>query len=234
MKANRRKRHRFALLRIVRARPRLFICGAISVVVPVILAFLTSWRPATRLLAGWDIGVALYLAVVVQMMRRSDIRRIRRRAAQQDEGQFTILVLTVAAALASLAAIFVHFGSSAINGSRQPISLTLPALTILLSWAFIHTMFALHYAHEFYDETASGGLTFPGDREPDYWDFVYFSFVIGMTSQVSDVSITSKQIRRTVAAHGVVSFVFNAALLALTVNLAASAISVPDSTPAYP
>jgi uncharacterized membrane protein len=225
MPTNRRRHRRFALLRIVRARPRLFSCGAISIVVTASLAFLTSWRLATRLLAGWDIGVALYLALVVEMMRCSDIRRIRRRAAQQDEGQFTILVLTVAAALASLAAIFVQFGSSAVNGSRQPISVILPFLTILLSWAFIHTMFALHYAHEFYDETASGGLAFPGnDREPDYWDFVYFSFVIGMTSQVSDVGITSKQIRRTVAAHGAVSFVFNAALLALTVNLAASAI----------
>ena len=97
-------------------------------------------------------------------------------------------------------------------------------LTIVLSWAFIHTMFALHYAHEFYDRTA-GGMAFPGDdREPDYWDFVYFSFVIGMTSQVSDVDVTSKEIRRTVTAHGVVAFVFNVALLALTINLAASAI----------
>jgi uncharacterized membrane protein len=95
----------------------------------------------------------------------------------------------------------------------------------LLSWALIHTIFALHYAHEFYDEIAGGGLAFPGDdKEPDYWDFVYFSFVIGMTSQVSDVGITSKQIRRTAAAHGVVAFFFNAALLALTINLAASAI----------
>jgi uncharacterized membrane protein len=97
-------------------------------------------------------------------------------------------------------------------------------LTIFLSWAFIHTMFALHYAHEYYDRTA-GGMAFPGDdREPDYWDFVYFSFVIGMTSQVSDVGVTSKEIRRTVTAHGVVAFVFNVALLALTINLAASAI----------
>jgi uncharacterized membrane protein len=95
----------------------------------------------------------------------------------------------------------------------------------LLSWAFIHTIFALHYAHEFYDEDIGGGLAFPGgETEPDYWDFVYFSFVIGMTSQVSDVGVTHKEIRRTVAAHGVVSFVFNAALLALTVNIAASAI----------
>jgi uncharacterized membrane protein len=88
-----------------------------------------------------------------------------------------------------------------------------------------HTIFALHYAHEFYGEDAEqGGLTFPGGEEPDYWDFVYFSFVIGMTSQVSDVAICSKSIRRTATAHGVLSFIFNAALLALTVNIAASAL----------
>ena len=88
----------------------------------------------------------------------------------------------------------------------------------------IHTIFALHYAHEFYDET-SGGLAFPGtDGEPDYWDFAYFSFVIGMTSQVSDVAITCKPIRRIATAHGVLSFVFNVGVLAVTINLAASAI----------
>jgi uncharacterized membrane protein len=87
-----------------------------------------------------------------------------------------------------------------------------------------HTIFALHYAHEFYSQDGGGGLTFPGTAEPDYWDFVYFSFVIGMTSQVSDVAVSCQPIRRTATAHGILSFVFNAALLALTVNIAASAI----------
>ena len=213
-----------ALLRIVRARPRLFACGAIGAVV-VGVAFASNWRPETRLLTGWDVGVALYLALVFQMMGRSNIHTMRRHAAEQDEGRLAMLVLTVAAALASLAAIFaVLGGSGGTAGNRPPANVTLAAFTILLSWAFIHTIFALHYAHEFYDETDGGGLAFPGDREPDYWDFVYFSFVIGMTSQVSDVAITSKLIRRTAAAHGIVSFVFNAALLALTINLAASAL----------
>jgi uncharacterized membrane protein len=212
-------------LRIVRARPRLFSSGAVAILVTGVLSLVTPWRLPTRLLTGWDIAVALYLTLAFQMMASSTIDRIRLRAAQEDEGQATILVLTVAAALASLAAIFAELGGAGgAGGGREPIPLVLAALTILLSWAFIHTIFALHYAHEFYDETA-GGMAFPGgDAEPDYWDFVYFSFVIGMTSQVSDVGVTSKQIRRTVAAHGVVSFVFNAALLALTVNLAASAI----------
>jgi uncharacterized membrane protein len=125
----------------------------------------------------------------------------------------------------SLAALFIELGTSGTGGSRQPGALILAIITIVLSWAFIHTMFALHYAHEFYDESDGRGLTFPGgEDEPDYWDFVYFALVVGMTSQVSDVGVTSKVIRRTVAAHGVVSFFFNVALLALMVNIAASAI----------
>ena len=100
-------------------------------------------------------------------------------------------------------------------------------ITIALSWAAVHTTFALHYAHDYYRHPP-GGLQFPsGDKEDhaDYWDFVYFSFVIGMTAQVSDVGITDKTIRRTATAHGIVSFIYNTALLALTVNIAASAIS---------
>ena len=223
---NREIRRPPLLLRIVRSRPRLFVSAALGVVVTGGLAALTNWRPATRLLVGWDLGIGLYLALAFHMMAASDVHHIRRRAARQDEGQLAILVLTVAAALASLAAIFAELGTSAGGGGgRQPIHLVLATVTIVLSWAFIHTIFALHYAHEFYDESAGRGMAFPGgDKEPDYWDFVYFSFVIGMTSQVSDVGVTSKEIRRTVAAHGVVSFMFNAALLALTVNIAASAI----------
>ncbi len=192
--------------------------------VTVALGVLTDWRLATRLLVGWDIYVGLYLALVAHLMSASNVHRMRERAAREDEGQHTLLVLTVAAALVSLAAIVAELGST-IGTTRRASNVVLAALTILLSWAFIHAMFALHYAHEFYDETDGGGMAFPGgDPEPDYWDFVYFSFVIGMTSQVSDVGITSKHIRRTVAAHGVVAFVFNVALLALTINIAASAI----------
>ena len=215
-------------LRVVRARPRLFFSGAFGVVVTVVLFVATSWRPATRLLVGWDIAIALYLVLAFEMMAGERIHKIRERAAGQDEGRVAILVLTVAAALASLAAIVVELGTSGGNGgAREPYRLIVATITIVLSWAFIHTIFALHYAHDFYGENAGrgGGMVFPGgEAEPDYWDFVYFSFVIGMTSQVSDVGVTSKPIRRTVAAHGIVSFFFNAALLALTVNIAASAL----------
>jgi uncharacterized membrane protein len=222
-----RARRRLTLpIRLVRARPRLFSSLAVGLVVMAALTVATNWRLSPRFLVGWDVGAALYLVLAFQVMNASDVHGMRRRAAEEDEGQFAMLILTVAAALASLVAIFAELTSTAGNGEvRQPIQLVLATVTILLSWAFIHTMFALHYAHEFYDEETGGGLAFPGgDLEPDYWDFVYFSFVIGMTSQVSDVGITSRPIRRTVAAHGVVSFMFNAALLALTVNIAASAL----------
>jgi uncharacterized membrane protein len=221
------RRSRFLLLRVVRARPRLFFCGALGVVVVLALTALTGWRLSTRLLLGWNIAVGLYMVLVFDLMAHSDTRQIRLRAAKEDEGQFALLVLTVAAALMSLAAIFAELSGSPGTGSRQSGPLLLATATILLSWAFIHTMFALHYAHEFYDADPrhGGGMAFPGgDEEPDYWDFAYFSFVIGTTAQVSDVAVTKKGIRRTVAVHGAVSFVFNAALLALIVNIAASAI----------
>jgi uncharacterized membrane protein len=208
--------------RIVRGRPRLFGSLAVGVAVGLALVAATDWRQPTRLLVAWDVFLTLYLTLAAHLMAASGIEHIRQRAAVEDEGQNTILVLTVAAGLASLAAIFAELGA---GSGRRPIHIALAAATILLSWAFIHTIFALHYAHEFYDEEIGGGLAFPGGAaEPDYWDFVYFSFVIGMTSQVSDVGITNRQIRRTAAAHGVVAFVFNATLLALTVNIAASAI----------
>ena len=223
---NRKTRRAPWVWRIIRARPRLFASFMVSIAATVALAVLTDWRPVMRDLVGWDIGVGLYVILAFEMIARADVHQIRRRAAAQDEGAIVILILTVAAALASILAIVGLLGTSAAGAApRRSVELILATITIVLSWAFIHTMFALHYAHEFYDESGVRGMAFPGGLEkPDYWDFVYFSLVIGMTSQVSDVGITTKEIRRTVAAHGVVSFFFNAALLALTVNIAASAI----------
>jgi len=223
---NRKTRRAPWVWRIIRALPRLFVSFMVSIAATVALAVLTDWRPVMRDLVGWDIGVGLYVILAFEMMARADVHQIRRRAAAQDEGAIVILILTVAAALASILAIVGLLGTSAAGAApRRSVELILATITIVLSWAFIHTMFALHYAHEFYDESGVRGMAFPGGLEkPDYWDFVYFSLVIGMTSQVSDVGITTKEIRRTVAAHGVVSFFFNAALLALTVNIAASAI----------
>jgi len=186
---------------------------------------LTDWRLATRLLVAWDVFAGLYLLLVLQMMATAKVDRIRRRARLQDEGQTAILALTATAALASLAAILALLSASGPHG-RQPADLLLAILTSFMSWALTHTIFALHYAHEYYDENEGrgGGMKFPIEGNPDYWDFMYFSFTIGMCAQVSDIGVSCKPIRRTVLGHSIISFVFNTALLALTVNIAASAI----------
>jgi uncharacterized membrane protein len=220
---NRRARRLPYLVRIVRARPRLFVSLLAGLAVAALLP--SEWRYVTRILVGWDAAVWLYLASIYHLIAKASVSHIRKHAAMDDEGRWAILVLTVVAALATLAAIIAELGTGQGSG-RQFGHLLLATLTILSSWAFIHFIFALHYAHEFYGEDGEkkSGLAFPGNEKPDYWDFVYFSFVIGMTSQVSDVAVTSRAIRHTVTAHGIVSFIFNAALLALTVNIAASAI----------
>jgi uncharacterized membrane protein len=210
-------------LRVIRARPRLTISAVIGLTV--IAALPSAWSVPTRMLLGWDGGIVLYLVLVYTMIAGTDAERVRGRALRQDEGRIAILVLTIAAAVASLGAILGELSSSH-GTTRTTPELALAALTIALSWGFIHTMFALHYAHDYYGARGDEkrGLNFPGEDAPDYWDFVYFSFVIGMTSQVSDVAVTSRGIRRTVNAHGIVSFFFNVTLLALTVNLAAGVI----------
>jgi uncharacterized membrane protein len=245
-----RQRHRWPyIFRVMRARPRLFVSGGTGLVVIAVLFAVTDWRPSTRLLVGWDVGVALYLALAFELFARCDAQQIRRRALVQDDGRFAVLVLTVGAAVASLAAIFAELSSEG-GAARPPSQLALAAVTVFVSWAFIHTMFALHYAHAFYADRGRphhahpdhahpehghaehghagpehrGGMNFPDDDTPDYWDFAYVAFVIGMCAQVSDVTVSAKSARRTVLAHSVVSFVFNAALLALTVNIAASAL----------
>lgn len=206
------------ILRIARLHPRLLMGAVIAVGMIALLP--ADWGLATKLISGWDAGVLFYLVLALVVVSRSDVAGIRKRAAEEDEGRFAILTLTTAAALSSLGAILAELGAS-----KSPPHLALAAATILLSWFFIQTIFALHYAHEYYGHRGKGsGLTFPGNQDPDYWDFVYFSLVIGMTSQVSDVAVTGKEIRRTVSAHGVVAFIFNTSLLALTVNIAASVI----------
>jgi uncharacterized membrane protein len=210
-------------LRVVRARPRTAIATVFGIAVMASLP--GSWPMATRFLVSWDAGVALYLVLVFSMMARAGIEHMRRNAALQDEGRFAILILTVIAAAASLGAILSEL-STAQGATRTGMQLALATITIVLSWTFVHTIFALHYAHEYYGERGGkhDGLNFPGEGKPDYWDFAYFSFIIGMTSQVSDVSIASKPIRRTATAHGILSFFFNVTLVALMVNIAASAI----------
>ncbi len=209
-------------VRVVYARPRTFS----SILVAIVAFFLLpgSLRLVTRFLIAWDTFAGLYLVLAYIMIFRCGLAHIRRNAALQDDGRFLILLMTALGAFASIAAIVFELGAS----NRSAPQLALATVTIALSWATVHTIFALHYAHDYYRGAKPGGLQFPsGDQHDhaDYWDFVYFSFVIGMTAQVSDVGITDKIIRRTATVHGIISFVFNTALLALMVNIAASAIS---------
>ena len=209
-------------VRLIYARPRTFIALAAGILVNLLLP--GTYRLVTRLLFGWDALIAVYLVLVYAMMLCNDHQHIRRAAAMQDDGRFVILLVTATGAFASIAAIVSELGTP----HRGVLELSIAITTIALSWAAVHTTFALHYAHDYYRRAKPGGLQFPsGDNEDhaDYWDFVYFSFVIGMTAQVSDVGITDKTIRRTATAHGIASFIYNTALLALTVNIAASAIS---------
>lgn len=212
--------------RFFQARWRLLFSTLICILLVVVLP--EGYRLVSRLLIGWDAGVALYIALVLAMIARSDIDRMRRESALQDEARIAIPILTVTAALASLGAIIFWLRTASENETIAPRILALLFLTTLLSWNFIQIMFALHYAHEYYAEHRGkgGGLRFPGGGEPNYWDFIYFAFAIGTATQVSDVAVTSRSIRRTVTVHGLVAFVFNVTLIALTVSIAGDAISM--------
>jgi uncharacterized membrane protein len=211
------------ILRVGRAHLRLVLSAALGLAAVVALPSGLTW--ITRMLIGWDIGVLIYLAAAAVMMSQSNTPAIRRNAAAQDEGALALLLLSVTAAVASLGAIFAEAAMVDRSNPDYAIYIALTIITVLVSWAFTHTIFALHYAHDFYSERSpKEGLQFPGREEPDYWDFVYFSFVIGMTFQVSDVAVTNKRIRRMVVAHGALSFFFTTAIVALTVNIAAGVI----------
>ena len=211
-------------VRFARLHGRLLISLAIGVAVSLGLLIWSGWRVPTKLLTGWDVFALLYVGLIHQVMAQCGVAQIRARAAEEDEGAVVLLILTCIAAIAALVALVAELGD---KSARDGWHVGLAIATILLSWCFVHTIFALHYSHEFYGEgrdRQKGGLAFPGTREPDYWDFVYFSLVIAMTSQVSDVQITSRSIRRIATMHGVLSFFFNLGILALTINMVSNLI----------
>jgi uncharacterized membrane protein len=209
--------------RTIRIRPRLTVATLLGVV---LVLFLPATLPAsTRALLAWDLGAGLYLALAWTMMLRADVQKMRWRASLQDDGAVVVLFLTIVAAVASLAAILIELlGLKSLPAATQTVRLALASITIVCSWCLVHTAFALHYAHEFYGEHGKRGkscLEFPGSTEPDYVDFLYFAFVLGTTSQTSDVTIRSSTLRRLALAHGVIAFFFNTTLLALVINIAA-------------
>jgi uncharacterized membrane protein len=213
--------------RIMRGHRRLLLCLVISVLAFGGLTAAGVGHVATRVLIGWDIGIALYLAITFISIAEFDLKRVRKVAAAQDEGAIIILAIVAAAGFASLGAIVALLGGAKEGDAMQGWNSTLAIATILLSWFMIQTVFALHYAHEFYGhgrDKKRGGLKFPGDPQPDYWDFMYFSYVLGTTFQVSDVDIESKALRHIALLHGVVAFLFNVAILALAVNIGSNLI----------
>jgi len=211
--------------RVVGGRPRLFV-GLLTGIVawPLLPSVL---RMTTRGILAWDTGVLAFLALAAHLFVTSPPRRMPADAAAQQEGEWTIFCLTLGVVIVSFVAVsgeFAAIKSGPAETRWQVVSLV--AVTLFLSWLVTHVTFALRYAHEFYarDEggpDVDGGLEFPGEKEPDYLDFMYFSLVLGMTFQVSDVQITSRKLRRVAALHGLISFLFNTVIVAFTVNIAA-------------
>ena len=214
----------------VQNHPRLFGAGATAI----LLFYLSSgWTgTTTRLLIAFDGSAMVFLTAVWIMMVSATLEGMRRRAEFEDEGRYTVLILSAAAAIAILLTIVSELhGLKNLPSRLAGLHVALAAWTILLSWVFMNTIFALHYAHGYYgdadpssDYKPTAGLVFPGRPEPDYWDFLYFSFVVGMTFQVSDVEIENHSLRRDVLAHGVLAFFFNVIILALTINIVAGLI----------
>lgn len=209
------------MLTVIRLRLRLLLAAAAGVVFYLLLPDHLS--VTTRLLMAWDANAIVYLALAVIMFVNSDITTLRQRAEAQDESAPAFLTLTVATSVASLAAIAAELAGEpgGVPGGHAG-QFALAIITILCSWLLLHTLFAVHYAHEHYSSRhGGGGLRFPGESEPDYWDFLYFAANLGVAAQTSDVSIRSRTIRRIALVHTVLSFLFNTSILALAINIGA-------------
>jgi uncharacterized membrane protein len=187
----------------------------------VFFSFRSYVRLPTNVIAAWDTFAFCVLASAWLTILITPQRTLRARAQEEDFGRTVIFVFVVVAACASLFAV----GFLISVGSGHVGQLVLGLATVVLSWSLIQTVFGLHYAHAFYGDSDqpgerrhAGGLIFPGERMPDYFDFAYFSFVIGMTCQVSDVQITSPRMRRLALLQSVLAFGFNTIILALLIN----------------
>ena len=179
---------------------------------------------ALRMVMGWDAAAFSMGALAWALIFRagSDAKRTRRHAADDDPGRRAVWVIAILASGFSLFATAVILRSArACPIESRPIFIGLCMAAVGTAWALTHTAYTLRYAHLYYrdDGDGEGGLTFPGEGKPAYLDFAYFAFTIGMCFQVSDVTITSRQIRRAVTAHAVLSFAYNTAILATAVSL---------------
>ncbi|SDT88935.1 Uncharacterized membrane protein [Verrucomicrobium sp. GAS474] len=213
------------------AHHRFFFAFAVALLAALPLPARDEVGPMIRAVLGWDLFAFVTLVLAWLSIVLADPYEVRRNARLQDANRTFLFVIVISAATASLLAVGLLLGQSKENplGAASlggHIALALAA--IFLSWALIHTLFTLRYAHYYYKdarqkarEHIKGGIDFPGNEHPDYLDFAYFSFVIGMTAQVSDVTISERRVRRVVLVHGLISFLFNTAILAIFVNIVA-------------
>lgn len=184
----------------------------------------------SRGLVGWCSGVLVYLLLAFWMAETCDAERTRARAQSLDQPTVLILSAMLAAAFVSVGVIVMLLKQvKGLSDIERATHVVLGVVSLALTWLMIHTIYAFHYAHRYYQEEktnqiAGAGLDFPGKLDPNYFDFLYFSFVVGMTSQVSDVQVTSREMRHITLIHSVLSFAFNMLILALSINVVASAI----------
>jgi len=186
----------------------------------------------TRIIVSWDVGALVYLTLAWLVVTHADAGMTREQTLSQDQSGYLMFLIVVSAACASVIAIgFMLTPIKELAFWPKAWHLALSIVALISSWLLIQTVFAFHYAHRYYgpkpkkrDQATDSPLLFPGDRQPDYMDFTYYAFVVGMTSQVSDVAVNSRQMRRLTLIHGTLAFVFNMAVLALSINIIASVI----------
>ena len=207
------------------AHHRLLVGFIVAAVVALILRTHSLWTASLAAYDAFAFSILSLIWVTITLTPREQIRAV---AQRQDVGRTVIFIFVIIAACAALFAVAFLIRSGKPEERHLSIHLLLALATVVLSWLLMHAVFGLRYAHRFYDDSTTsaeehaGGLKFPEDYLPDYRDFAYFSFVIGMTCQVSDVSVTSREMRRLVLLHGILSFGFNTVILALTINTVSS------------
>jgi uncharacterized membrane protein len=214
------------VLHLLDAHHRLIFAGTLAVI-----AFFAAAKLilVMRLLLGWDAFALTSVVLATIVLLTKDPYEVRRNARLQDSNATFLFITIVSAASVSLLAVGLLLASAkSLPAEKLAGHVVAAVASIVLSWLLIHILFTLRYAHLYYlnarDEErkkASGGLDFPGEESPTYTDFAYFSFVIGMTCQVSDIQITSARLRRIALVHGLISFCFNTAILAIFVNIIA-------------
>jgi uncharacterized membrane protein len=183
-----------------------------------------TWFPhtTTRVLIAWDLGVIALLCAASLRAHSAGPDQMRERANARGKSGGVVLILTILAAVVSVGALTAEL-AQAKGDPDAALRVVVSATTIVLSWLFVQTVFALHYAHVYYRADASGrqygGLAFGDSGEPDYWDFFHFSIVVGATAQTADIVFTSKKMRRVGTLHSLVAFAFNTAVLATMISI---------------